>query len=111
MENREQIGPGFYKGNNHVRRKFMCTLAGEQVAWKPFLFYIAKMFTITKYDEDSFELVIITKNQLEIFYKKVKHYNGRVEERNYETARNDGDAWKKDRISQTEDAVIASILK
>lgn len=111
MENREQIGSGFYKGNNHVRKKFMCGMVGEQIAWKPFLFYIAMMFTITKYDRDSFELVIITKKQLEIFYKKVKHYNGCVEEHNYEVSRNDENAWKEKKISQTEDSIIISILE
>lgn len=110
MDNREQLGSGFYKGSNHVRKKFMSGMVGEKIEWKPFLFYIGMMFTITKYDEDSFELVIITKKQLEIFFKKVKNYKDSVEVINYKTNQTNRELWQENKNSQTEDKVIISIL-
>lgn len=79
------LGHGFVKGINKVsKQKIQCWLhPNYEINWKAFLWYMTRYITIVDYDENSFEVEILSEKQREWFYRKAKEYNDEIGIHNY----------------------------
>ena len=79
------LGYGFTKGINKVlKQKIQYWLHVDyEINWKAFLWYMAQYITIIDYDENSFDVEILSEKQREWFYKKVTEYNNEIGSYNY----------------------------
>lgn len=79
------LGYGFTKGRNKVlKRKIQYWLHLDyEINWKAFLWHMTQYITIVDYDENSFDVEILSEKQREWFYKKVIEYNDEIGISNY----------------------------
>ena len=74
------LGHGFIQGKNKVsKQKIQFWLHIDyDINWKAFLWYMTRYITIIDYDENSFDVEILSEEQREWFYKKVIEYNNEI---------------------------------
>ena len=79
------LGYGFTKGSNKVsRQKVQYWLHLDyEINWIAFLWYMTQYITIVDYNENGFEVEILSEKQREWFYKKVIEYNDEMGIHNY----------------------------
>ncbi len=79
------LGYGFVRGINRISKQRVqyWRHREESINWYAFLWYMARYTTIIDYDDNSFDVEIVSVKQREFFYRKVLDYIDEIESANY----------------------------